>query len=656
MAGEQGYNARVMPQAAAAMPLARPETYGAGLAGAVDQVANEQHQREIRAYQLDRRETADREAADFAHKFALQRQNMDGVLEQLRTNPTKPDYGEHVELTMKTLDAAREGLLSGITNDDVRRRASEQLDGYATQLHGSETTFVAGQRVAKTFVDAKQTMALGANRARQSSSPDSFKQELGAWYNFADSLGNLTPAQKEALRLEGEQTISTSFANGMIDKDPRAAQALIDAGAFNTFLKPQQIDALRNGAQVEVRRKDAEVERAATLAASQAREHIATLQEKASQGIDVAADLPDAMAAAAAMGDASTVEKLKGLSRDSEYARVYGAQTPTQREHRLAALQAMPAEKRSENDQTELKWLIDHKGALDGRFNNDPVGFALTSAPAGMGPPPIENWTAEELAARARWVSGARDAYGSMPPLSSVEARAIGQRASAGDAGYNEALSTLSQFPGRMAGDAARQVFPSDPYAQQLVVLPERYRKLALDGRAAVKANPKLRSIADAGDKDEVAALHSSFHRALGAVPSAQRGAILEVANNIAARELEKNGAVGGELNAEIYGHALDMALGARGTGAAKRGGLGSWAGKSFLMPDGMTQTEFGNNLGTWIRRHPAQAPVNPDGSPIEIRKSLPVAQGGGRYRLYVGDRIVMNRDGKPFEYRAVAP
>jgi hypothetical protein len=653
MAGEQGYTTRVMPQAGAAMPLASARTYGAELADTVGQVAQDVHQRQIRSYQLDRRVTADREAADFAHKFALQRQNMDDVVQQLRANPTRPDYGEHVNQAMQTFNASRDGLLAGISDDQVRQRASEQLDSFADQLHGSEATFAAGQQVAKTVMDVREAARIGANRVRQSGDPDSFGQELGQFYSMVNGMAGLTPVQRQQLRQEGEQDYGVAFGNRLIDTNPHGAVALIDAGSLNGFLKPEQVDALRNGAQVEIRRSDAAAEHALALAAAQTREQIATVKEQSKQGIDVSGQLPDLIGAAQKLGDTSTVVELQGMARDSVFAKVWGASPPLAREHRIAALQAKPAGERSQDEQTELKWLVDKKGSLDSKFNSDPVGFALSNAPGGMGPPPIETWSPDELAARAKWVAGAREVYGTMPPLTKAEATSLSQRAVESDKGYNQALDLVGRFPGRMAGSAARQVFPSDPYAQQLAVLSPQYRKLAIDGREALKANPKLKTIASDRDKDDVAELVSGFHQALAAVPSAQRTAILGVAGNIAASALEGNGGSGGEMNRRLYAAALDRALGATGEGAQKRGGLGSWAGRPFLVPDAMTQIEFGNTLGRFIKTHPAKAPVNPDGSPIEIRKMLPIAQGGGLYRFYVGERVVTNRDGKPFEFRA---
>ena len=190
---EEGYSARVMPQAGAAMPLTRPETYGAGVAKAAGELGETIHETLLRAHLVERRLTADREGADFAHRFALHRQNMDGVVQQLRTHPTSPDYAEHVALVQKVDQNAREGMLAGITEESVRNRAVEQLDAYGAQLHDSEFTYAETQRVAKFGFDLEKTVDLQANRIASSDNPASFAEEVKTLHETAAGLQNVPP-------------------------------------------------------------------------------------------------------------------------------------------------------------------------------------------------------------------------------------------------------------------------------------------------------------------------------------------------------------------------------------------------------------------------------------------------------------------------------
>ncbi|MBT0667030.1 hypothetical protein HT136_01440 [Novosphingobium profundi] len=644
-----GYESRILPQAAQVAPAPNAEAFGAGFGRQLAQAGDEAHRRELRAYQLDRQQVADQETSDFAHRFALHRQNMDGIVEQLRTNPTRPDYGEHVQQAEQADQAARDGLLSGITEEGVRRRAEQQLDEYRVRLAGQESEFAAGQRVAKVRSDAQQTQDLAANRVRRVGDAQTWTGELGDWYGYVDGLQGLTPAQKQNLAREGEQRLTIAYIGHLNDTNPAGALQLLDKGVFDEFLGPEQVEQLRNGSEVEIRRADAAAEHAANVQKAAAREEISTLKEKASQGIDVSGQIPQAIAAAQAMGDTSTAAELQGLARDSEFARTWGAMPPLAREQRLLALKGKPAGQRSENEQAELKWLTDKKGSLDSQFNNDPVAFAAASAPDGMAPPAIADWSPAELQARETWMRKAVGAYGSMKPLSGAEAQALGEQAQT-DKGYREVLGSLhAGFSGRTAMQAVRQALPKDDFAAAVVPLDPIAQRQALDGKAARKANGAILKPVDDDEKEQIAGLRSGFARMMRNMPSAQKNGIMEVAESIAARGLELRGELSEQMTGGMLARALDVALGSTGEGAEKRGGVGWWAGRMYLLPGGVRQRDFDGAVSRYLSGKSGAKPVNPDGSPANLRNATPVAIGGNRYQWFVGDRQIMNDQGKPF-------
>lgn len=656
MAQERGYEARVMPQAGAPLPMASARTYGAELAETVDQAAQDMHRRELRAYQVQRAQRADQEASDFAHRNALHQQNMDGIVRQLRANPTSPDYAEHVALVQKADEDAREGMLAGITEDSVRRRAEQQLDAQRTRLVTQEAEFSEVQRVAKTTLDAYAMREITANRIRRSEKPADLAGAITDLHAYVDGLQGLTPVQKLKLQREGEQTYTLAFVNHLNDTNPAGALAMLDAGTFDAVLDPRQIDQLRNGSMVEIRRAQAQLEHQANLEKAAAKEEIATATELASQGIDVSEQLPGLIAKAEAMGDTSTVAKLHGIGRESSFARVYGGATPLQRQARLQELRGIPEGKRSQTEQAEIKWLTDKGGALDSRFDSDKAGFALATAPAGMGPPRIDAWSPQELAQREKWMRGAVQAYGSMDPLTASEAAILRDRVSGSDAGYREVLASLGNgFSGRVAMQAVRQVLPSDDFAQSVVALAPNVQRQALDGRAIRKANGAILKPANDDQAEQIAGLRAGFNLALGSLPGNQRNGILEVAEAIAADALGRNGQLADQMTGAMMARAIDAALGSTGAGAGKKGGIGWWGGTMYLLPDRVSQAGFEAHVSRYIADHPDQAPVNPDGSPANIRAARPVAIGGGRYQFMVGNRVITGRDGKPWIRTVVA-
>lgn len=654
MPAEDIYQSRIMPQAAAPMPLANADTYGAGLADAVGELGNvglraEERQRQVleRAKDAGKRLRVDREAADFAHRYALHRTNMDGVIREIRDNPTSPDFAEHVQRVTEADEAAREGLLQGIDAPEVRRQAVQQLDEYGVRLNSTEADYAESQRAAKTVVDYKKTVDIGANRIRQGMDAQHYGEELKAGYAMIDGLAGVTPEVKAKLRLEVEQNYGVAFVNHLNDTNPAAAIALLDAGAFNEILTPEQIDGLRNGAQVEVRRQVAQVAHAATVEKAQLTDATQVAIEKSSQGIDVSADLPELIQRWTAAGDQSKVEQLKGLVRDNAYARVWNDQTPLAREARIRALNGVEAGKRTEDQQAELKWLQEKRGSLDTQFNGDTVGFVMANGQSGEQPPALVEGDPASYAARAQWARTAARTYGRMDLLSHQEREAMAAELGKGDGAYTAVTDQLALFGGAAAKAAARQVAPNDRYLQQLVLLPADYRKLARDGRAALQANPKLVPDENGNDADpDIKAVSTGYERALASLPQEDRNAVKNVARNIAAKFLHDHP---GEIDPRLWRQSLSMALGGRGVGAAQRGGLGSWNDMTFLVPDDLSPQQFTDRIFGYIRANPTKGPVNPDGSPANLRNARPVAVGAGVYQFFVGDRPVLarGRDGR---------
>jgi hypothetical protein len=181
-----------------------------------------------------------------------------------------------------------------------------------------------------------------------------------------------------------------------------------------------------------------------------------------------------------------------------------------------------------------------------------------------------------------------------------------------------------------------------------MVTLPRQYRQLALDGRDAIKANPKIISSKDMApdDAELIETYDARFAEALRSVPPAQRDAVLRVAGNIAAGATDQSG---GALTPDTYWKALNMALGATGTGPDRKGGLASWGDHWFVLPDGVTPGGWGAAVQREARDGP-NTPVNPDGSPASLQRAFPVAVGNGVYEFRTATgAVVMGSQGGPW-------
>lgn len=654
---EQGYEARIMPQAGTPRPLPTADDFGAGIAGSVAQLGDQMHAHDIRAFEAQRAQAADQETSDFAHRFALHRQAMDGVVQQLRDDPSSPDYSTHVQQVLEANDAANPDLLKGITEQSVLRRAQGQIDEFRTQLTGQESNFTSGQRIAKTVTDARAAQDIMANRVRHATTGSQWAAEMGNWQDYTAGLQGLPPAQRDALMQEGHQVITASYVDHLNDTNPSATLDLIDKGTFDPYLKPEQLQQLRQGSQVEIRRQQALADHAANVQWAATKEQIETVKVRAGQGIDVSAQLPALAQAAQQHGDTSTVAELQGLGRDSAFAKSYGALPPLAWDQQLAKLRAIPEARRSADDQAAIKYLTDKRDGHASAVYSDPMGWAAQNAPAGTGPTPLQTWAPDELQAREAWMKGPGAAYGFMQPLIKTEVKAAQDQMQSGDKGYRDTLATIGQgFSGRVAMQAVRQILPNDGFAQSAVALAPNVMRQALDGRAVLKANSEILSPADDTEKTQIGGLKAGFAQALGAVPAAQRNGIMQVANAISARALEENGELSKQMTGAMFARSIDAALGSTGSGPDKRGGIGWWGGRMYLLPGNTRQQDFEGAVSAYLAKGKGAMPLNPDGTTAALRNATPVAMGGGRYQFKVGDRYVSTKGGAPFTMTVGAP
>jgi hypothetical protein len=646
MAVERGYDARIAPEAGAALPEASPDTFGAGVGRALEQVGGIVHETRLRTYALDRKETAERESADFAHRFATTRQDMDSASLTLRSH-ANPGGAGHAENMQMLLDAQREKVLGGITEDSVRRQATAQFEQYSAQVLDQENTWEHGQAGLKKVGDFKAAGEVGANRIYQTADPKVYAEEVQQRYAEIDAL-DIPPDQKDALRREAvDQKYAIALNQGFQNTNPRLGLAMLDAGTFAKQLTQPQTDALRSGYQVEIRRQEAAAAQAVAHENAELQKQQAAINERARQGDDVTADAAALAPKLAAAGDEAGALQMRGHVEESGFAKAYNGMTPLQLQGQEAAIEKILPDKRTDPQRRALKWIQDHKGALTQQFNSDPVAWAIANAPANAKPPALDG-TPAGLAARVEWWITAQRTYGPTINLfSENEARAYREQLGANDAGYHAVADELAALPTRAAQRAAAQIAPNDVVLGQMVQLPPDYRKALADGRAYRKdpGSAKALELANDREKARVAALTFGLRNALGTVPATEQNAVLDMARDLFADEVRR----GKPPTSTLWAESQSRALGGVGTGASQKGGLGSWNDKSFLVPDGMTAQNFTDRVFGFIAKHPEKGPLNADGSPASIHNARPIPVGKDTYEFHIGNTAVMGRgkDGK---------
>lgn len=646
----RGYDSQIMPQDAARPVTASPEAFGAGIGQALERAGDGLHRSQLRSFQVEKQVTADQENADFAHKFALHRQNMDGIVAETRANAA-PGAAGHVEQVMEANEAARETMLEGLTDPAVQRRAQQQWDEYSTRLHDGATTFSAVAGANKLVQDVKGLTDVGANRVRQGVDPQAYIEEVKQAYAAIDAMRGISADQKAQLRREQvDQKYGIAFLNHMVDTNPRGALDQLDQGAFNDVLEPAQIDQLRNAAGVEIRRGEAAAQHAVNLQKAEIGQKVGVLEEADRQGIALPqADYDAAITQLTAIGDADRALKIEGLRDNARFAQIYEGQSPVQRQQRLAELQAK--KNPSAPEQREIKWLTDKSGALDSRFESDPTGFAIANAPAGMRPPAgdVINDPAV-MAGRASWAARASVAYGRpVPPLTKSEADQLKANKARGEDQVLRTLDAIGDPVQRLA--AARQIDGADTAFQHMALINPHTRPTIRAGADKLKSDPKFLTVnakEDPGRDEAFKAWEVKTRVALKEMGIPDQDATLAIAKQFLAGTLSHSG---GDVNA-VTGNMLDLGLRVALGGSIKNGkpigGLGNWGGRPFVLPETDGNPDFGARVTRWLQGRAKNPPVNPDGSPIAIRDLTPVLIGPGRYRWEAGGRVAVGKDGKP--------
>lgn len=663
MAVERTYQQQVGARAQDVAVQTSPDAYGAQIGAAVGELGQTVHRGDIQAYQIERKARADTEAATFARNFAEWRMNMDGVIRQQRSGAAAGGAG-HTQAVRDAYEKGRETLLSGITEDSVRASAATQFSTFGASVLEREGTWQEGKRVAKVIDDTQVLSDIGANRVRQLSDQGAYQDEVKAGYAFVDSLAVDDDTKAKLKRELVDQKYAIAYISGLNDKDPLLARGMMDAGAFNDILEPGQLEQLRGGADIEIRRSAAAAEHEASMQKAALADQIQTFKELDSQGIEIPPDqLTAARDAAAASGDMSTAVQLDGIMANNVFAKVYRGQTPIQREQRMGALSGKA--KPSAAEQRELDWLRSHSGALDTEFNTDPVGYAAKNGQGSSVPPAIDLANPATIKARIDWRRQYSKATGRpVPVFSDNELVPLREQVQSGAKGRLGVLQALDAFPSVERAVAAEQIVPNDVGFRHEALIQPFARATVYAGREKLTAdrgflNPDRKTPEGKRAQQLLNIGGTEIDFALRAMDPRESAAVKEISGQWLAGWLSAKGRDVNTITPGDIRNAATAAFGGFSKGGSYMGGIGHWAGgQAYVVPDGFNQPGFQN----YVTRQRAgddgkgSGPVNPDGTPFNLGNAYPVLVGNGRYRWETpGGSVVVTKGGQPYMSRVGA-
>jgi len=612
-------------------PIADANAFGSDVGRAISQLGDTVHRNEVNAYKIERQQQADQETADFNARFAAARERMDRVSIDARNNAA-PGAAGHADAVAKAWDDERAQLLTGMTETRLIQHAEQQLGEFGSRLRSSEYQFEQGARIGKTVADFQQTSDLSANRARLAHDPASFAEELKFGRAGIEAMAGVPADVKDKLVREHEQRVSIGYLNGLNDSNPAIALAMLNAGTFNDILDPAQIEQARNGAQVEVRRADAQVAHQQQLQKQALQDEVETVKAQMSGGVIIPdARLAELQGRLSAMGDEGGATKI-GIARvEAGVRKVADVWRPEQFDDRINVLAGK--QKRSAHEDIELKTLRGMRGPATETFNRNPGEWAAKN---NMPPPALDLGDPQSIAARKSWartVSGV--ARRPVPLLTANEAADL--RARAGES-PKARLAVVDQIAAmgdyRSITSVARQIAPNDAMLARLATLPRDIRTASVAGAEVRQGN---RTLIDGVAGTEA---REAFDTRLGAAAQlmnpADLNAAFDTARNLYAFST-RDGAQAYEEGkfAPFIHQALGGTLGPRGE---RLGGVGRVNGAPMLLTPNMTQDRFDRAWSRFTFRQSDRTPVWQDGramTPVEVKRYQPTLRPDGRYEFH---------------------
>lgn len=539
MVEERGYTSQVAPGGPGRAVLVDADVYGAGLGRAAEQAGDQQHQRALRSYRLDRQEAADAEAADVQRRAAEARVRIDQKIRESRTGPV-PGAKGHAEAIRAALEEEKTKLLEGVAEDSIRRSASTNWDEYASRTFSNEDGYELGRRVDLDIANHNRAGEIGVNRITSSGGDKAtYQEELIQGYASIDALQNVTPEEKDKLKRAHEAGMTTAWLAARNETDPAGVKLELGAGLYDDLLTPDQVKALDRGADIEIKAKAVAAEAAAVEARTQARNAVEALEARTEAGdIPSAKETAQVIAAARAAGvPEADLIRFTTKRDDAQILRTYNPANDPTGTKSAATVEAIDAKIRA--------------------GTATPEEYRLRDTLAGYGDKRATDSAAE-----------------------------LKELAATGPAGQLQAVETIGRLASRAERfEAGRKLGGNLGY---VALLPSSAaRAVAINGAGVLKARPK-----DFGEKVDV---EESFRRIIGPIAPALGsgfGDLQSLAWQIYAGQMNDKGLSGWDKR--NFDTAVRSAFGATSRrDGTMQGGIGTVRGRPVILPDNLTASEF---------------------------------------------------------------
>lgn len=201
-----------------------------------------------------------------------------------------PGFRGNVE---KVIDDYTAKVLENAPTEAARQRLSNQLTLYKAGALTDAMGFEVRSRVAKRTGDMNEAIDLSRNAV--STNPAQFGPALDNMLAGIDAL-QIPAEKKEILRTRAKNGLAASAIGAQIDRDPAGTLGELRKGEWDQYVDPDQKIGFINGAEAELKRREAEAKAVAREARMQ-------------RQVEISMTYDDALAEAQATGKQASVSE-----------------------------------------------------------------------------------------------------------------------------------------------------------------------------------------------------------------------------------------------------------------------------------------------------------------------------------------------------------
>jgi hypothetical protein len=237
MAGFQAWDRQLLPQGGLVAPQTGPslaESFGQGVAdlataaaGTFESIHKTDEWRDEKQWEINQPK-----AAAIATDLQL------GVLKQLPDLKAKaqPGLADYPDLIDNQITAATDDMLKGVSDGRMQSYIRESMDEFRLRAVGS----AIGEKTAATILLRADVVHQLVNKqiAAVYDYPDQYDSALKTIRQTIDGVSVFGADMKTDLRGQSEHALAVSLLNGMVSRDPEAADSALRSGKYDEALGP----------------------------------------------------------------------------------------------------------------------------------------------------------------------------------------------------------------------------------------------------------------------------------------------------------------------------------------------------------------------------------------------------------------------------------